>query len=129
MTAPEIILASASPRRSELLRAIAIDFRVIAADVDEAILKNETGPELVYRLSQLKARAIAKDSPNALVIAADTVVVLDNKILEKPKDSSQNAKFIEQLANKVHQVYTGHSIIYKDKIISKTVKTDVYLEI
>lgn len=126
MTTPEIILASASPRRSDLLSAIGLDFKVIPADLDETILINETGKDLVYRLSQLKARAVAKDKLNTLVIAADTVVVLDNKILEKPKDIAQNAKFIELLSARAHQVYTGHTISFHNKIITRTIKTDVY---
>ncbi len=122
----EIILASASPRRSELLAAIGLDFRIMPADVDESRLINETGKNLVYRLSQLKAKTIAKDNQNSLVIAADTVVVLDNEILEKPVDIAQNMEFIKMLSARAHQVYTGHSISYQNKSITKVIKTDVY---
>lgn len=126
MSPPEIILASASPRRSELLAAIGLSFKVIAADIDETILENETGKDLVSRLSLLKARAIAKSQPNALIIAADTVVILENEILEKPKNIAQNSDFICKLNNRVHQVYTGHTILYQNKAITKVIKTDVY---
>ena len=126
MTAVDIVLASASPRRSELLAAIGLEFRLAPADIDETSLATETGAELVERLSSLKAKAIAEDNSNSLVIAADTVVVLDDKILEKPKDIAQNAEFIKMLSARAHSVYTGHSVSYRNKIITKTVKTEVF---
>ena len=113
-----IILASSSPRRRELLKGLGLQFETIPADVDETRLAAEWPQALVKRLSVIKAKAVAEKYPNSLIIAADTTVALGQKILEKPKDLAENKQFIQRLAGKTHEVYTGHTLIYKDRLES-----------
>ena len=94
----EIILASASPRRRELLALAGVDFTVKVADVEEIIPENASPDEVVKSLAMQKAQAVAKDNPDSIVIGSDTVVALGNTILGKPKDE-ENAveKAIEKM--------------------------------
>lgn len=105
-----IILASASPRRKDLLAGIGLKFDVMAANIDEESYSAATAQELVKLLSLEKARALSLKHETALVIAADTVVVLDDDVLGKPKDLAENKRFIERLAGRSHYVYTGHTL-------------------
>jgi septum formation protein len=111
----KIVLASNSPRRRELLKGLGLSFEVSPADVDETRLEGECPQDLVKRLSILKARAIAEKFPEDLVIAADTTVSLEGRILEKPKDLEENKHFIQMLSGNTHQVYTGHTLIYQGR--------------
>lgn len=106
-----LILASQSPRRQELLRLIAPDFEILAADVDEHIENGTSPDEAVMGLAVKKARAVADLRPEDTVIGADTVVALDGKILGKPRDSTDAAMMLRMLASKTHTVYTGVCII------------------
>ncbi len=109
----KIILASNSPRRKELLTQAGVDFEVKSADVEEITTK--TNPdEVVIELSQLKARAVAKDNAGRVVLAADTVVACDGKILGKPADENDAFNMLKALSGKSHQVYTGVTIISED---------------
>jgi septum formation protein len=114
---PTIILASASPRRRDLLRGIGLEFAVQAANIDESLEPGELPQVYVERLSKTKAAVVAKHHPEALVIAADTTVVLDGDILEKPKDLEQNRSFIERLAGRSHEVFSGHALRYQGQQI------------
>lgn len=114
----QIILASSSPRRRELLKGLGLSFDISPADVDETRLENELPQELVKRLSIVKAKSVAKKYPEALVIAADTTVALHDKILEKPTDINENKQFIQTLSGQTHQVYTGHALVYKGRLES-----------
>lgn len=114
-----IILASASPRRKELLTQIGIPFTVEVSDAEEVITKTE--PALVVEeLSALKAEAVfqkrlqAQDDFDGIVIGADTVVACDGKILGKPKSREDAANMLSMLQGKTHQVYTGVTFIGKD---------------
>ncbi len=113
-----IILASSSPRRYELLKGLGLQFEIIPADVDETRLTDELPEDLVKRLSVLKAKVVALKFPEALIIAADTTVALQDKILEKPKDLLENKQFIGLLSGQTHQVYTGHALIYGGRLES-----------
>ncbi|MCR8746498.1 Maf family protein [Romboutsia lituseburensis] len=106
-----IILASASPRRKEILENTNTKFEIIKSEIDEVILANELPSQVVMRLAFEKSIDIASKHPDSLVIGADTVVVLDNNILGKPKDSSDAFNMIKQLSGKTHQVITGISLI------------------
>lgn len=106
-----IILASASPRRKEILENTNTKFEIIKSEIDEVILDNELPSQVVMRLAFEKSIDIALKHPDSLVIGADTVVVLNNKILGKPKDSSDAFNMIKQLSGKTHQVITGISLI------------------
>ncbi len=99
--------------------------KVRPANINEDILANESAADLVLRLSKAKAQKLHSEYPQEMIIAADTVVLLDGEILEKPKDLNQNKDFISRLSGKTHQVFGGHTIIYKDKVNTQLVKTDV----
>ena len=123
-----IILASASPRRRELLSQLGIAFEVIVPSVDETHLQDEHPPEFYARLSREKALSIAQDHPDCLVIAADTVVVIEEKILGKPQDEDQARAYLRMLRSRVHEVYTGYCLAYvsQDRITTKVVRTTVH---
>ncbi|WP_042275721.1 Maf family protein [[Clostridium] dakarense] len=109
-----IILASASPRRKEILGNTKVKFDVIKSEIDEVILKDEAPTQAVMRLAFEKCMDIASKNKNSLVIGADTIVVLDNAILGKPKDKEDAINMIKKLSGKVHQVITGISLIRLD---------------
>ena len=107
MTAP-LVLASASPRRIELLARLGIaPDRVLPADIDESPLKTEVPRALAIRLARAKAEAVATLAPDALVLAADTVVGLGRRILGKPRDRDEAQAFLEALSGRRHRVMTG----------------------
>jgi septum formation protein len=110
-TEPKLILASASPRRRDLLDSIGLGFTVQPADISEALLDNETPGEHVMRLSREKSEAVSGINPLQWVLAADTVVVLDNKILGKPESREHAISMLSTLQSRTHQVFTGYTII------------------
>ena len=101
------ILASASPRRRELLALAGLRFEVRVADVDETIPPGQDAAEAACSLARQKAEAVAADCPDSCVIAADTVVVLDNIILGKPADEADAARMLRLLSGREHRVVTG----------------------
>lgn len=113
----KIILASASPRRKELLEQAGIPFEVVVSDAQEIITQEEPG-EVVKELSACKAQAVAGKYPDHIVLGADTVVVHNGKILGKPKDKEDARKMICGLQGDTHQVYTGVTLISHGKEIS-----------
>ena len=104
-----LVLASASPRRRELLRGLDLVFSVCPADIDETPKDAETPAQYVKRLAQEKAEALA--APGTTVIAADTVVVIEAQILGKPNDREHAVEILSQLANRTHEVYTGVAVV------------------
>ena len=104
------MLASGSPRRSELLLRLGVHFRVRVAGVDEDFEPGEPG-QVAAGLALRKARAVHALEPDSVVVAADTVVVLDGAILNKPEDEPENAAFIRRLAGRWHEVFTGLAVI------------------
>ena len=123
---PPIILASGSPRRRDLLAGLNLDFEIIPADIDESVLPGEAPAALVERLSVLKAKTVADAHPDALVLAADTVVVLDGSILGKPVDKAENEAFIKRLAGRKHEVYTGHALLFRGGLERSVQRTEVH---
>ncbi len=110
-SSPEFILASASPRRVELLRQISIvPDHILPAEIEETPLKNEQPRDLVARLAAAKAAAIAKDYPDAYVLAADTVVACGRRILPKAETSDDARALLEMLSGRRHRVIGGVSI-------------------
>ncbi|HEX7833546.1 MAG TPA: Maf family protein [Thermoanaerobaculia bacterium] len=101
------ILASSSPRRRELLTSIGLEFDVRPSHVPEVHEPGEAPEEYVARLSRDKAHALASQNPNDWVIAADTTVMLDNQLLEKPVDAADAARMLNTIAGRTHVVYTG----------------------
>ena len=107
----KIVLASASPRRRLLLQQIGITFEVIPAGSDEVIRPGVHPAETVEQLAMEKAEAVARKQQGALVIGADTVVVLDNEILGKPENPEEAAAMLRTLSGRTHQVYTGVALV------------------
>ena len=105
----EIILASQSPRRKELLEKHGISFRVFVTDADETVTEPMLPSELVAELSYRKAESAANQfqTQNVFVIAADTVVALENEIFGKPKDEQDAFLMLSKLSGKAHSVFTG----------------------
>lgn len=103
----KFILASASPRRRELLSSIGLEFEVIPSNVPEVYTAGEVPEEYVARLSRDKARALAESNPSRWVIAADTTVLLGDQLLEKPADPADAARMLATIAGRTHIVYTG----------------------
>ena len=123
-----MILASKSPRRQELISNITPHFEVVVSPVDE-ILPEGTLPEQapVY-LSRLKARAVAAEHPDRLVIGADTVVILDGKVLGKPRDEDDARRMLKLLSGRVHTVITGCCLISggRERSFSQSTRVEFY---
>ncbi len=113
-TKGKIILASNSPRRKELLASVGVVFDVVAANVDETLGAEESPTEHVERLSLDKAKAVAGDYPDAFVIGADTIVLLDGVVMGKPKDVSDAKDMLQRLSGKTHSVITGYAVVSVD---------------
>jgi septum formation protein len=105
------ILASASPRRRELLMSINLDFEIIPSHIPEVRGEGESPDEYVARLSREKAAAIAGKFPTDWIIAADTTVLLGDQLLEKPEDAEDAARMLATIAGKTHTVYTGVTLL------------------
>ncbi len=110
-----IILASGSPRRREILANTSVKFSVITSDVDEKIFDYEEPTQLVLRLAFEKCMDVAVNNTKEVVIGADTIVVLDDEILGKPKNEDEAFKMLKKLSNREHQVITGMSIVNLEK--------------
>ncbi len=106
-SAPHLILASASPRRGDLLREAGLKFEVIPADVEELLDPTLPLPELTEENASRKATAVAAGHPDALVIGADTLVTIDGRALGKPEDLEEAVRMLELLAGRTHEVCTG----------------------
>ena len=119
----ELVLASQSPRRRELIGLLNIPFRVQVADIDEAMDVTKPVYDEVARVSMQKALAIG--AGDAIVVAADTVVVCDGKVLGKPKDRNDAYRMLSMLSGRTHQVMTGLSVVKGARSVSATEVTDV----
>ncbi|MEJ2602417.1 MAG: Maf family protein [Gammaproteobacteria bacterium] len=106
-----IILASASPRRCELLAVLGLSPEVRPVAVDESVRPGEAAAAYVERLADTKARAAAEDAPEAVVIAADTAVVLEGRIYGKPTDAADFRRMMHVLGGGCHEVYTGVAVV------------------
>ncbi len=112
-TRPRLILASASPRRAELLRQIGVDFLISSVDLDERVEPGEAPDAYVRRLALAKARAVRQNPGNetSLVLGSDTSVVLDGVILGKPRDEADFNVMLSSLSGRRHQVWTGVALV------------------
>lgn len=106
-----LLLASASPRRADLLTAAGIPFEVLAVHVDESQLGDESPEAHVRRLAEDKARAAWRRRPGAVVLGADTVVVVEGRILGKPRDADDAALMLRSLSGRAHEVWTGVAVL------------------
>ena len=122
----KIILASQSPRRKQLLEAAEIPFDIIIADVDETNPHGMPGELVPEFLAQKKANAIVAHAQDAIIIAADTVVLLDHQIFGKPNDEKHAIEMLQNLQGRIHQVVTGVCIQSATKKVSFSVTTEVH---
>ena len=124
----KIILASASPRRKELLEKLDLDFSVCPADIDESLLPDEDAAMYPLRTAVQKAMVVAKTAEDALVIAADTVVAVDDYILGKPRDEAEAKAMLQRLSGREHIVITGIGVVdtASGRTLSATEQTIVY---
>ena len=121
----QLILASASPRRKELLGLFHIPFTIRVADIDETMDENKAPFDEVARVSRLKALVIARE-PEDLVIAADTIVVCQGKVLGKPKTEAEAVEMLSLLSGRDHQVMTGCTVVREDASVTFTEVTDLH---
>lgn len=121
----QLILASGSPRRKELLSLFRIPFTVVPADVDETMDPAKAPCDEVARLSAKKARAVKRE-PGDVVIAADTIVVCEGKVLGKPKSEENAYQMLSLLSGRDHQVMTGCTVLRGEKSVTFTEVTDLH---
>ena len=126
----KIILASASPRRKEILKITGLNFAVCTSDYEEEINLPLRPRELARFLSRKKAEVVAHKYKNAVIIAADTFIVFKNRLLGKPRTDKEAEKMLGMLNGKMHSVITGFTIIdtANNKILSRSVETKVYFK-
>ncbi len=123
----EIVLASESKRRIELLKSLGVDFKISKHSHSEEHNEIKDPRKFVLLCSYEKAKSVEK-SENQLVIGADTIVFIDRKIIGKPTDRNDGLKMMRMLSGRKHSVYTGITLFYKNKILSDFAKTDVYFK-
>lgn len=128
----ELVLASSSPRRQDLLRQLGFSFQTLVSDIDESLPQSITAKQAVQQLALKKAKAVAAQVENHLVIGADTVVVLEDEILGKPRDSQHAIQMLKKIQGRSHQVHSGIAIVeVKQGVIRRfetaQKKTDVWL--
>lgn len=107
----KLILASASPRRKELLNNLGLDFEVCPADIDESVLPGEDVAAYPLRIAMKKALAVAAEKKDAVVLAADTAVIVDDEILGKPKSEAEAKTMLKKLSGREHVVITGIGLV------------------
>lgn len=124
-----IVLASASPRRQELLRQIGCGFRVVVSDAEELSGDGISPERLAAENARRKAEDVAaKEGGNAPVLGADTVVAVDETILGKPKDETDAVRMLRLLSGRQHFVYTGIALAYRGEIYEGIVRTEVWVD-
>ena len=126
----DLVLGSASPRRHDLLRSVGIRFRAVTSQVEETLLNGEEPSEHVSRLALAKAREVSGRVPGAWVLGADTIVVIDGRILGKPSDVDEAKRMLTTLQSRTHVVFTGYAIVnsrYPDKTRVRFVHSEVHI--
>lgn len=114
MMMEKLLLASSSPRRAEILRAVNWPFDTLATNIDETLLPGESARALVERLALGKAEVAAQQSPALLVLGADTTVVVESEILGKPRDESDARRMLRLLSGRWHDVLTGVALVRRE---------------
>lgn len=122
----EIILASQSPRRRELLERMGLTFTIVVPDINEHMDRALEPHRLVEAISREKAKAVQTQvGPDAVIIAADTVVALDGALLGKPRDRADAGRMLSALQGRHHQVYTGFTVLRGDRAVTQSEETEV----
>ena len=126
-----IVLASASPRRTELLESAGIIFTVFPGDIDETPFAGEEPVAHVLRLAEGKAREVSTRVAGRFFIGADTIVLADKEIMGKPRDNADAGRMLRKLSGQVHQVITGFAVLDREtgRVESRAVSTDVTFKI
>ncbi len=122
----QIVLASQSPRRKELLEKCGYAFITEPADIDETIREDQDLCREIQRLSKRKAEHILEKHPDCIVIGSDTIVVVDNCVLGKPKDHADAQNMLRMLSGRAHQVITGICIMSSQRVYTNAVSSDVH---
>lgn len=127
----QIVLASSSPRRKKLLESIGLDVRVIASNIDEKLNPRLKGVGQAESLSEQKAAAVLPDAEGYVVVGADTLVLLGDEMLGKPKTDKEAKRMLSKLSGRKHSVVTGYTIISDSgrRRITSSVVTDVYFKV
>ena len=126
MSSPvSVVLASASPRRKELLRLVGIPHQVVVSNIDEAILPSESPPTYAERIAREKASAVGVRHPESVVVAADTIVVIDDEILGKPSSSSEAHRMLRKLSGRTHIVFTAVAVRRGEQMVSSVERVSV----
>lgn len=126
----QLILASASPRRKKLLEQIGLIIKVVPSNIDEKLNPRLKPKAQAEQLSLQKAQAVAKTTKDAIIIAADTLVIIENEILGKPKDQKDARRMLKKLRNRKHSVITGYTILDTEtkKVITTAEETFVHMK-
>jgi MAF protein len=124
-----VVLASASPRRRQLFSLLEVPFVAAAADVDEELEEGESPQQMVYRLSRAKASAVASLYPEGLIVAADTIVVLDGDVLGKPADEAEAVAMLGRLRGRKHSVFSGVTVYYppSERAVTELAESAVWM--
>lgn len=126
MSRPELVLASSSPRRIELLAQVGIvPDRIDPADIDETPQKSETPARLAERLARTKAQVVAERHSDACIVAADTVVSVGRRLLEKAADEAEATRFLRLLSGRNHRVHTAVAVAHAGRLTARVVETRV----
>jgi len=120
-----LVLASASPRRRELIARLGLPYEVQTSNADESVCRLLRPEELVIELARRKAEAVAATRPDDLVLGVDTIVVLDGRVLGKPRDEADARRMLHLLSGKSHEVRSGFALIFRDKVYTECVTTTV----
>lgn len=125
---PQLILASKSPRRQELLTLMGIEFRIVLKEVDESYPDGLTPPEIAIYISEKKAKAFDELVSEEIVITADTIVVINGEILGKPDDEEHAVRILSKLSGNMHQVITAVSLLKNGRIHSFYEVSEVFFK-
>lgn len=126
MSRPELVLASSSPRRIELLAQVGIvPDRIDPADIDETPQRSETPARLAERLARTKAQVVAERHSDACIVAADTVVSVGRRLLEKAADEAEATRFLRLLSGRNHRVHTAVAVAHAGRLTARVVETRV----
>lgn len=125
MDMTQLVLASSSPRRRQLLEMAGLRFAVLVSDIDEQIQPNEPPAQIVQALAFQKAKAVQRMNPDAYIIGADTIVVYNGQILGKPKTTEEAYEMLRTLSGKTHDVFTGVAIIAPHEETTFVERTEV----